>query len=102
MSEVDALKKMIIKNIVKDLMNIQPAHIHIDLEKDGNTKASLCGRGVDIKFLAAMINLHVIDKCGEFVDEYFDIMKKFCKFEKIRMIMPRINLSRSFVRCSKI
>ena len=82
MSEVDALKKMIIKNILKDLMNIQPAHIHIDLEKDGNTKKSIVGRGVDIKFLAAMINLHVIDKCGESVDEYFDVMKKFCKFER--------------------
>lgn len=82
MSEVDALKKMIIKNIVKDLMNIQPAHIHIDLEKNGKTKTSIGGRIVDIKFLAAMINLQVIDKCGESVDEYFDIMKNFCKFEK--------------------
>lgn len=82
MSEVDALKKMIIENMLKDLMNIQPAHIHIDLDKNGCTETSIGGRGVDIKFLAAVLNLQIIDKSGESVDEYFDIMKKFCKFEK--------------------
>ena len=82
MSEVDALKKMIIENMLKDLMNIQPAHIHIDLDKNGCTETSIGGRGVDIKFLAAVLNLQIIDKSGESVDEYFDIMKKFCKSER--------------------